>query len=483
MSVDYDLVIIGASPAGVHAAIRAANLNARVVLVDQGMSVVSSDYLGDRILVEIGRTLTQVQRAEQLGIYPLSEPLAWQTMAWKQIEPWTEAVTAKLESSCSATVLSSYGIEVISGTGEFCRKPVAGFVVNGRLLRSRNYLLATGCRPTIPTIDGLDSVAYLTTATLRQHWHNQPRSGTWVILGGDPAGVELAQSLRRLGCQVTILVSEPSILPQADPEAAYLIQAQLEAEGVQILTQTAVTQVKQIQGNPWIQVGNQAIEADTLLLATGQQPKLDDLNLDAVAVRWNAGGIVVNKKLQTTNPRIYACFGQNGNTCVSHRAIQEADIALKNALFLPYFRLCDRPLAQVVYSEPQVAGIGLTEYQAVQRYGKDVMILRKSVNTLEQAQLQGDSTGFCKLILRRNGTLLGAHLVGAQASECIGAIALAMHHHLPIQALATLPFPTSTFSHILYRTAADYSHLRLAAHAWLPEFLQTCFGLRRSWGR
>lgn len=485
MPVDYDLVVIGGSAAGIQAAIAAAQLKARVVLVDQGCatSKISDAY----VLSAVGQTLQQWQRGTTEAAFPS------EATVWTQAKRWSVAAVASAEMY-SPAVLSAMGIEVIAGFGEFHRKPKLGLLVNGRSLRSRAYLLAidalrvslqtepTGVgtvRSPLAAIDGLATVGYLTADVVLQKLPALS-SRQLAIIGRDAIGVELAQSLVRLGRSVTLIVPDAQLLPHEDAEAAFLLQAQLEAEGVEVLTGTSVSQVREIDGKKWVQAGNRAIETDEIILAMTPPFDQTSLNLPAANVKQSSSGILVNAKLQTTNPLIYACRGQMGGYGTPHRAIADAKVALKNALFLPIAKVSDRPVPSVVATHPPLARVGQTEAAAVQRYGGDVIILRQPFQTLAKAQHQDETTGFCKLLVHRNGELLGAHIVGSQAEELMSTIALAMQQKLKIQAIAALVLPSSSLATILQQTAAEWQRLRLQKNTKLQDFLEGFFNWRRS---
>lgn len=481
MAADYNLVIIGNTAAGIEAAMTAARLKARVALVEQ--TTAGSDRLEamtQSTLVEAGRLTADLQHARQLGIGNVGE-VNQATIAeqWPQWHQWLDMVGATTQSTQSAAELAALGVDVISGCGEFCRKPSPGFVVNGRFLSANAYLIAVHHRPIVPDIPGLSEVGYLSATTLTQHLPQLQQRKQLVIVGGSSTAIELTQALARLGLQLTLIVNSEQILPGVDPQAAAWLQASLEAEGVKVLTQTKVTQIRQIQGKKWLQAGNHGIETDEILLAIGQQPELDHLNLAAVEVQRSSTGLVVTAKQRTNHPKIYACLGQTEQYYCPNRAIYEARIALKNALFLPIFAADQLSIPFVVNTDPELATIGLTEPAAINRYGKEILILQESFNSSPKAQIQAKLTGFCKLIVHRNGKILGAHLVGNQASEIIGPIALAMQQHLSIQMLAKVSLPTLTRSEMISKTAAQWHDLRLKQQPRLQDFLEAWFQFRR----
>ncbi|MBW4690678.1 MAG: NAD(P)/FAD-dependent oxidoreductase [Lyngbya sp. HA4199-MV5] len=494
MPVDYDLVVIGSSVAGIHAAMTAANLKARVALVEQGCAAVGDEF-STRVLTEVGQTLYQMQRAAQLGFWDgLAFPST--TTVWEQATHWAKAAELAIADPLSPSVLSAMGIDVLSGCGEFHRKPALGFQVNDRSLRSRAYLLAieqlpvvvkssmqqrsSSVTPTLPGIDGLATIGSLNASAVLQKLPTSRTLHRLVIIGNDTSGVELAQSLARLGQVVTLIVSTPTILPDEDLEAAFLLQAQLEAEGVEVLTGTTVTQVRQIDQSKWVQAGNRAIEASEIILTTAPAFDWKPLNLEAANVKMSDSTVIVNAKLQTTNPRIYACRGLVNGAYTSQQAIADATIVLKNALFWAIATIPDRPVLSVIATAPPLARIGYTETSARQRFGKNVVVLRQPFKSLAKAQMQGETTGFCKLLVHRNGTLLGAHIVGSQAEELIAAIALAMQQKLSIQAIADLVLPASSLAEIIHQTAAEWNHLRWQQNTKWQDFLEGFFSWRRS---
>jgi len=291
--------------------------------------------------------------------------------------------------------------------------------------------------------------------------------------------VELSQILARWDCQVTMVVEQPQILPQEDREAVAWLRAQLEAEGVRILTACPIDRITARSQGQELVTRAGILEVEELLVTTGQEPEIADLHLEAVGVEWSREKLWVNRKLQTTNPRIYACGAALGGYSLPHIARYEAQVALKNALFLPLFSVNYDAIPWAVLTEPELARVGFTEDQARQRYGSSVRVLRQFYRGLPLAQIQGETTGFCKLIGDSQDRLLGAHLVGPAAREIIHLLALGMKQRLKIQELAALVQISPTFSEIISPTVNGCSGLNFENVR--AEFWQQIFTLRRSW--
>jgi pyruvate/2-oxoglutarate dehydrogenase complex dihydrolipoamide dehydrogenase (E3) component len=466
MSSEYDLVIIGATAAGLHAASLAARLKARVALVEQTQTVEIAGTW-QRVLGEITRSTQRLHHTHQIGIY--GQGRGERSLDWPQTTEWITTLMADQQTWTAPAVLAAAGVDYLAASGEFCRKPHPGFIVEGRLLRSRAYLLALNPASILPPILGLDQMPYLTPTTL---WPAHPQDV--VILGDAAVAIELAQTLVHLGTQVTLIVNQPTLLPRVDREAALLLQAILEAQGVRVLTQTAVSQVQRLEDKIWVQAGNQAIATDALLLAfdPSLDSALDKLNLAAMGVTIPCS---VNARCQTINPRVYLCGHPGGQADRAAFAQYDATIAVHHALGVGQAVLPDRSLPQVVWTHPEIAWVGLTELQARQQFGRDVVVLHQDFKPLPKAQMRGEATGFCKLIARRNGRLLGAHLVGPDASELIGPIALTLQQNLTLSALAHQPFPAGSLSEILAKTAVEWEFSRpLRQQNWLMRWLQAC---------
>ncbi len=430
MAAEYDLIVIGASSAGIYGAAMAASLNARVALVDM-------DTYGSFEGV-YNRTLETANRL---------------TVTSPSI--WANAVVENL-TAYSPVRLASLGVDIIHGVGEFYRLPHLGFAVGKRRLSSSHYLLALPhlCKNLV--VDGLEDIGYL---TLQQIWQQDKLSilpKRLLIVGSSLQSIELAQNLQRLGKEVTLATKHHPLLPWEDADIAFLLQAQLESEGIRILTHSEVTQVKKIEKQTWVQVGNQAVETDEIIWAELGQPNLSNLNLAGIGLEATNGRLDINKRLQTSNSRIYGCGAVVGGYNLPHVAEYEAEVAVKNALFLPTRQVDYASIPWVLFTQPQVARVGMSASQARSRYGDKVIVISHSYKHLAQAQLTSSTTGLCKLVAHPHGRILGAHLVGKDAGELIGEMAIAIKHRLKLKDIVAIHHPFPTLSAIFTQTAQSW---------------------------
>jgi pyruvate/2-oxoglutarate dehydrogenase complex dihydrolipoamide dehydrogenase (E3) component len=477
MSVDYDLIVLGGAPVGRYAAMRARQFGARVALIEPSESPdLAEAELALKLLIEINRAIRQQDWLKQWS--QSSQPLNAQSclsrfeLSWAKTAHWVKALAETFEISTmsngvatSLTRLMTLGVDVIRANGGFCQRPNLGFVVGERLLRSRAYLLAPQAQAIRPAIDGLAAIDCATCTNWFNHWSShESLPDHLLILGLDPRGLVLAQALNRLGTQVTLLTSHDRLLP--DPELSSLFQAQLEAEGVTILTRTQVTQVRQpdqiqVQINR-DQISGGQLETAAILLATTLRPDLDALNLALAGVNWQQGrsvNLTVNARLQTTQPRIYACITETHDQADQ----QTADIALHNALFWPPKTARTRDIPEVLPTDPPLSWVGLSPQQAQQRYGA-------AVQSSQLKLPQWLDTDWFQLIAHRDGRLLGGRGIGADACDAVCLVGLAIQQNLKIKALGQTPA-----ADLIRQAAAQFQRPE-----WQRELLETWFNLRRS---
>jgi pyruvate/2-oxoglutarate dehydrogenase complex dihydrolipoamide dehydrogenase (E3) component len=480
MAVDYDLVILGGTVEGRQAALTAAQVNARVALIEPNsneQSAVEAEQYRSA-LIELGQAAQHRQHSEPAGMMGLE---IWDDrpfkLNWPLVHQGIQATAAHREARRSLERLLANGVDVVLGDPVIETQPQLHVRVGDRSIRARAYLLATGSQPAIPAIPGLADVNYLTPDTLATLGDRWPQR--WTVLGADLQGLELAQAFAGLGSSVTLLVRGKRILPQEDAEVAYYLQAALEAQGIRVITEAQPRQIEQVDAEVKIQLLDQTLKTDALLVAAGRQPRWATLPLKQLGIQAMAQGLSVNQQLRTTHPQFYACGALIGGYGLSSLACYEADLAVHNALFLPRRSVQYWGLPWAIATQPEFATVGLTTEQAQARYGEAAWTLRTPFKTLPKAHSTGHLTGLCKLMVHSDGLILGAHIIGPAASEMVSAIALAMRQKLSIGAIAQLPQTDNAWSTILAETAQQWQH-RKQQNSLSRELRESWFSFRRS---
>jgi pyruvate/2-oxoglutarate dehydrogenase complex dihydrolipoamide dehydrogenase (E3) component len=472
MSVEYDLVIIGGGSAGLVVASAAAQLKAKVALVERdrlGGDCLWYGCVPSKSLIHAAKAVYRVKQAQQFGVDAHINHIDV-SKAFRHVQQ----VIQNIEPHDSPERFRGLGVEVIFGEGQFLDG--RRFQVSDRVLTARNFVISTGSRPAKPDIPGLSAAGYLTNEQVFNLTEVPP---SLAIIGGGPVGCELGQALHRLGAQVTIITRADRLLPKEEPEAAAIIHQQFKDEGIEILTRTNPQQVTLVNGEKHIDCRDRQITVAEILLAAGRQPNIDSLNLNVAGVEYTNKGIKVNHKLQTTNPHIYACGDVIGGYQFTHVAGYEASVVIKNALFFPTTKANYRVIPCATFTDPEVARVGLTESEAKQKYGADVYILNQEYAGVDRAQAEAATTGFAKIIVRGNGEILGAHLVGESAGELIHEMVFAMSQNLKVSALSSTIHIYPTLSEIGSKAALQLTKQKYAQNRRLQTILTNFFNFRR----
>jgi pyruvate/2-oxoglutarate dehydrogenase complex dihydrolipoamide dehydrogenase (E3) component len=460
------------------AASAGAQLNAKVALVEKeprlGGDCLHYGCVPSKSLIHAGRVAQEVRRAATYGIDVSIHDIRIQAALGH-----VHRVIDTIQEHDSTERFEALGVEVIYGDGQFT--DARTFEVNGRQLRARTFVIATGSRPSLPPINGLREAGYLTNVNVFSITH---RPTSLAVIGAGPIGCELGQAFGRLGSNVTILASRDRILPQEDPDAAQVVQRALAAEGVQILTRTRATGVQGRDGQKVVTTtSGDEVVVDEILVAAGRVPNVESLNLQAAGVSVGKAGIAVNAKLQTSNPRIYAAGDVIGGYQFTHVAGYEAAVVLQNALFFPTKSADYRVVPWATFTDPELARVGLTEEQARQRYGDDLRVLCHGFDHVDRALAEASGVGFAKFLTRANGEILGAHIVGPAAGELIHEVVLAMSYRLKIGALSSIIHVYPTLAEVNSKAALQLKKQSYGANQRLQNLLRGFFSLRRRLGR
>ena len=446
-----DICVIGAGAAGLPVAVAAAALGVPTVLVEKdkmGGECLNTGCVPSKALLAAAKRAHLAQTAAAFGIAMNA------SVDFAKVRAHVQETIRAVAPNDSAERLAGLGVRVIRAKAAFKdrRTLIAGDVE----IRARRFVIATGSRPAVPSIAGLDRSPFLTNETI---FDLEQCPEHLIVIGAGPIGMEMAQAFRRLGSSVTVL-EQAAPLAKDDPECVAIVLDQLEREGVVVRCGVKVTGVAHAGAavTVTIDVGGaeEAITGSHLLVATGRQPVTDGLNLEAAGIRADRAGIAVNRKLKTANRRVYAigdCAA--GQLQFTHAGNYHAGLVLKSALFrLPVY-VDNDTVPWVTFSDPELAQCGLTEAEARKRNLK-VRVLRWPYHDNDRAHAERQTRGHIKALVRPNGKIIGVTIVGAQAGELIAPWIVAIAQGINIRAFAQLVLPYPTLSELGKRTAIEF---------------------------
>ena len=447
-----DICVIGAGPGGLSAAAAAAAFGVPTVLIERGKmggDCLNTGCIPSKALLAAAKRAALMRNAENFGVAVPSF-----RVNFAKVHEHVQSVIASVAPADSIERFTGLGVRVIQASAKFKDRKT---VVAGDIeIRARRFIVATGSSPAIPAIPGINDGAYLTTDSI---FDIKERPEHLVIIGGGSVGLELAQAFRRLGSSVTVLeAAQP--LAHDDPECAAIVLDQLEREGVVIHRDVKVIAVTYAGATVTATIetagAEQTITGSHLLVAAGRKPVIDELDLSAARIRHDHAGIAVNRKLKTSNRRVYAigdCAA--GHLKFTNAAGYHAGLVIRNALFRLPVRVNNDSVPWATFTEPELAHAGLTEAQARARRIK-IRIARWPYHGNDRAQTERETHGHIKVITTRKGRIVGATIVGAQAGELIGIWALAIAQRLNIRALIDIVLPYPTLGELGKRVAIDF---------------------------
>ena len=442
----YDLVVIGGGSAGLTAADFAARIGAKVLIATEqvGGDCTWTGCIPSKTLVSIARLAHDQVHAGGSGI-----GTGEVKVDFPRVMAQVRAAIARVYANETPEVLAKRGIEVAIGSVRFVDAET--IQAEERRIGAKHFVICTGAEPAIPPIQGLGGVPYLTYESVFD-LNRLPAS--LISVGAGPTGTELAQAFARLGSTVTLIDQRPSVLPDADPEAAATIQRRLEADGVTVLTSSAVRAVALDGGRVTVEIGASKLTVDCLLLSTGRRPRTGGLDLERAGVEIHKGAIRVDTNLRTTNPSVYAAGDVTGGFQFAHYAGWQGYVAARNALLPGKQEGLRRNIPWAVFTDPEIAQAGLSEAEARAQF-TDVKVLRLELERVDRAHTEDEREGFLKLITTAGGQLVGATTVSRAAGETINELALAIDRGMTVSDLASTIHAYPTFGFAIQQLAAE----------------------------
>ena len=472
---ERNLVVIGAGAAGLVTSYIAATVRAKVTLIEKaqmGGDCLNRGCVPSKALIRAARAAVEARDGARFGVQAGEVETDFAA-----VMRHVRRAIHTIEPHDSVERYRGLGVDVIQGEAKIVSP--WSVEVNGRMLTTRNIVIATGSRPAVPHIPGLDQVDYLTSDTL---WNLDALPGRLAILGGGPIGCELAQAFARLGSRVTVVEMGEQLLGRDDSDVADVVQAALERDGVDVRLDHKALEVRGGQ-TPLLVVEHHGARAeiafDALLLAVGRTANVDGCGLDALGLALRKDQTIeTDEFLRTRFPNIYCVGDVTGPFQLTHAGAHQAWYAAVNALFggFKQFRADYRVLPACTFTEPEAARVGLNEREAKDN-GTKVEMVKYPLAALDRAIAEDATAGFVKvLVVPGKDRILGASIVGERAGELIALFALAMQQNIGLDKILGTVFAYPTFAEAVKHAAGERRKrhqpertLALAAHyhRWL----------------
>jgi pyruvate/2-oxoglutarate dehydrogenase complex dihydrolipoamide dehydrogenase (E3) component len=450
-AIKTDLLVIGGGSGGLSAAAGAVQMGADVTLLEAGEmggDCLNYGCVPSKALLAAAKHAHAMTSGAAFGVTPV-EP----QVDYARAKAYVREVIRGIAPVDSQERFEGLGVRVIREFGRFvdARTVEAG----PWRITARRIIIATGSRPVVPPIPGLDEVPYLTNETI---FDLDERPEHLVILGGGPIGMEMAQAHIRLGSRVTV-VDGGRALGKDDPELTEVVLRRLRAEGVEIIEGAKAERVS-AEGGVTLHLGDgERITGSHLLLAVGRKANVEKLNLEAAGIEYDRA-VKVGLDLRTTNRRVYAVGDAAGRLQFTHVAGYHASTVIRPILFGLPAKTREDHIPWVTYTDPELAQVGLTEAQARERHGEALEVLRFEFEENDRARAVGDHAGLIKVMVVK-GRPVGASIAGPGAGELIGVWALALSKRLKIADIASMVMPYPTLSEVSKRAAGQYYVPRL----------------------
>ncbi len=441
---DYDILVIGGGSAGLVSSYIASAVKARVALVEKhkmGGDCLNTGCVPSKALIRAAHAAHEVRTASRFGVNA-GEP----EIDFAKVMGHVQQAIGDIEPHDSVERYAGLGVEVYEDTATLVSP--WEIQIGEQRVTARHVVIATGARPRIPALPGIDGAPVVTSETL---WSLKEQPRRLVVLGGGAIGCELSQSFARLGSQVTLVEGAARLLGREDSEVGEHMATTLGQEGVTVLTAShAIEILNEADGHQLVveQDGERlSLPFDALMVSVGRQANVEGLGLDALGINTtDAGTLELNERLQTRLPNIWACGDVAGPYQLTHAAAHQAWHAAVNALFgkLKSFAVDYRFMPAVIYTQPEVARVGLNEQDA-QAQGIAYEVTRYAMADSDRAITEGATQGFIKVLtVPGRDKILGATIVAEHAGEWLGEFTIAMKHGLGMnKLLGTIhPYPT-----------------------------------------
>lgn len=417
----FDILVIGMGPAGMAVSAMGSAMGLSVAAVEKervGGECLNCGCIPSKALLKAGQALHSARNLEKYGISV--------ELALKNSDPMS-VVREKIKNISGKKLMKVFEkVNLIKGSAAFVDDRTVR--VNGEDYTAKKIFIATGTKPLMPPIPGLADIPEVLTNTNMFDIKEMPKSLT--IIGGGAIGSEMAQAFSRLGTKVNIVHMDRHLVPFGDEEAARVLEEAFAKEGISIINSARITGVALRDGEVVVSTEKEELRSEKILVAAGREPALEQLRLENAGIAYTRKGITVDGHMRTNKPRIYAVGDCNGHNLFSHAAMHQGMLALIDAVSpfsLPFLKRERYVVPWSVFTEPEIAQVGLTEKQAREE-GMKIEVMKKDYRSYGRTVADGRPEGFIKVITDARGRIHGATIVGEAASELIHEWTFAMQY-------------------------------------------------------
>ena len=465
---DYNVIVIGAGSAGLVSSYIASAVKAKVLLIEKykmGGDCLNTGCVPSKAFIRSAKMMSYARRAKEFGFKKTEVKFEFQDIMKR-----VQTIIKSIEPNDSRDRYTKLGVDCIDGIGKLISPHKVE--VKGKILTARSIIIATGARPMVPNIEGLDKINYLTSDNL---WDLRKLPRKLVILGGGPIGSEMAQAFSRLGSEVTIVEMSSQIMSREDNDVVQLVKERFKKEGIKVLVDHKAINFKSNKLICDHKGKEKVIEFDQVLLALGRSPNINGFGLSELGVKIrNNGTIQANQFLQTNISNIFVCGDVTGPYQFTHTAAHQAWYATVNALFSPFkkFKVDYSAIPWTTFLDPEIARVGLNEKEA-----KELNIPYETtvfgIDHLDRAITDSEGIGFIKVLTKPGkDKILGVTIVSSHAGDLIAEYILAMKHSIGLNKILGTIHVYPTYSEANKFVAGEWkrSHLPLFLIKVLEKF-------------
>lgn len=477
MKYDYDVIVIGGGAAGLTASGMSVNFGAKTLLIEankMGGDCTWHGCIPSKTLLHAAKIAHQLRRGAEFGISSREIELDGKSV-FEHIRKIRQSVYVEADQP---SIYQNMGMDVEFGMAKF----IDSHTIELRdstphYITSRYFVIATGSKAVIPSIDGLSEVPYLTNESLFE-LEDLPEKLT--IVGAGPVGIEMGQAFQRLGVKVTVIDLLPVILSKDDSEFSEGLKSTLEKEGITFYLNSRIKSVEKKGDDITVHLSvagaEHTVESDAILLATGRKANISSLQPEVAGINCNQLGIQVDDHCRTNIRNIFACGDVTGRYQLTHMSEHMAKVAVTNALLKVPLKIDRKNVPRCTYTDPEIAHVGATQ-KSLEANNISYHLYRFPFNKIDRAITDDETTGMIKVFAKKwNGKILGATIMGVHAGDLIGEFALAMKNGITLRNMADTIYPYPTYA-LGNRRAADQWYVQRQS-VLMVKILKRLFGYR-----